>query len=587
MALSKKEQQAIENHKKAVALCKELAVLSKTDKQKFLEVMKSESPAFYLLNLSETQLLKFPNVILRYIATGIGELADKYPKTFEEHDVFTLKKQAVLKICMSAPEISYSAMQELILNQNLTLAHIQKSFSEDSIKKLPATILDALQHPENMWKIAKNTSDVFELMPENVYAPLEYFAENNPQMFKSLLNAKVVDSPYSRKKLIEQYDSAEPSTIPASIQEYIEQSKTYLESQRQKALEVGKKTRQLHKEFRGKFVDKDGNFLTLFTLKSDLIKSKEDYYKIAEIFKESGLSVNAFCRKFGIKDVEGFREMLSRVAEQDPAFAEFYNEFTDKKTREFMLTSKKIITGVVGKTMGVEEAITTPLEAKNFEKLLEMAEYFFQDQGKTAGKFLNEVIAYYHARLNSYDELSIEPSEIQKRLSAPEVLFLMNKQAIASIRNGKSCNLYALLYNQVMNLRGSISPESFTMFHNKKDGLYSKLGQYSSLFDRYSYVNESRNSNVQIILSDGSQTTVNDEVIDMAECFASKHGLFKSSGTMNKLIRAALEGKLNNKQQTEEYKESLKQQIKRHLKECKTLEEYFLTYQNNPNDFIF
>ena len=477
-----------ENRKKALTLYKELASAYSTDKTKFIELLKSESPDFYLMNLPEKNIIKLPKIALKYLATKLDEFIDEnHFRLPFEYDVIEDKKYAILKICLVSPEHSYNAMRELITLHKIKMQDVESFFSKEAISRLPERILDVLNNPLDNWKIADSPVYVLENIVEGQeYEALEYFSKHDPKLFKSLLKFRTLNSPYSRKKVVEHYENVDKSQIPEPIKEFLVEAKAYLDYHKQIAIENGAKLRQKFKDKRGQFVDKNGNFLKLFTLKNDLIKSKEDYYRIAEIFKESGLSVIAFCRKYGIMEVEGFREMIDRVAEQKPEFAEYYNEFTDQKSKEFITKSNKIISGILNKTMSVGEAITTPLESKYLVKFIELCDYFFENK-YTTGKLLSEIINYYHKRLNSFDDNSLEPADLKKRLTTDEVLFLSNRKGIGIIRSGGSYDIADVLHYIISERKAEITSEAFTNFYNKTTGIAEKLSPYFSLFDRYKY----------------------------------------------------------------------------------------------------
>ena len=109
------------------------------------------------------------------------------------------------------------------------------------------------------------------------------------------------------------------------------------------------------------------------------------------------------------------------------------------------------------------------------------------------------------------------------------------------------------------------------MFNNDGRCLGSKLKPYSNYFSKRSYLSQ----NPQQMISDGSVVPVTSDVIDMSECFAKQHNLFRSYATITRLNRSILNGMLDYSAETEAYKNALKQQIVTDLSECKSLEEYF------------
>ena len=82
------------------------------------------------------------------------------------------------------------------------------------------------------------------------------------------------------------------------------------------------------------------------------------------------------------------------------------------------------------------------------------------------------------------------------------------------------------------------------------------------------------------MLENGEIVAVDQDAVDMAEAYASKRNLYKSTTTMSRILKAIVEGKIQNKAETEEYKKKLQASIIEKIKECKTISEYFEKYQS-------
>ena len=182
-----------------------------------------------------------------------------------------------------------------------------------------------------------------------------------------------------------------------------------------------------------------------------------------------------------------------------------------------------------------------------------------------------KVLSYYSDRVNSYDD-SLDPENIKKMLTFKEISFITSAEALNSMKHGKPVNPSQLL-------RQTLTPfgkqlKSITihkMFNNDGKCLGSKLKSYDNYFSKRGYLSQ----NPHQILPDGSTVPVTGNIIDMSDCFARQHNLFRSYAVITKINRSILNGKLDYSAETEFYKEELRNQIKLNLSECRTLEEYF------------
>ena len=162
-------------------------------------------------------------------------------------------------------------------------------------------------------------------------------------------------------------------------------------------------------------------------------------------------------------------------------------------------------------------------------------------------------------------------------LTLKEISFIAGSDALSSMRSGKSVNPSQLL-------RQSLTPYSkqlksitiHKMFNNDGRCLGSKLKPYDNYFNKRSYLSQ----NPHQMLPDGSTVPITSDVIDMADCFATQHNLFKSYSTITRINRSILNGKLDYSAETDAYKNKLKKQIISDLSECRTLEEYFSKQPN-------
>ena len=425
------------------------------------------------------------------------------------------------------------------------------------------------------WKECTNAEIIHYLMPKGrEWEVLEYFAENNYKVFINLINIHMPNSPFSRKKVVEHYKDADLKELEKTnpgIVKYIYDSLEYMSGLSENGKKTSEYLKNLYAERKKNFLDSTGRPTLFFTIaKKFPVISKEECFEVANFFMSTGLSATAFCSKFEIDNVDGFRDAMSRVALNDENFKSYYEELTTTKKTSFIALCRKTIEEVANGTMNVSDVIENHADSRSFPKLVSLANSLFDDP-QVLDKFVFNVLSYYQDRVNSYTD-SLDPENIKNMLTFKEVSFIAGADALNTMKTGKPVSP-----SQV--LRQSLTPyqkqlKSITihrMFNNDGRCLGSKLKSYDNIFSKRSYLSQ----NPHQMLPDGSVVPVTGDVIDMSECFAKDHNLFKSYATITKLNRSILNGKLDYSAETEAYKENLKKQIVSDLSKCRSLEEYF------------
>lgn len=430
------------------------------------------------------------------------------------------------------------------------------------------------------WKEFTNAEIIHYCMPEGrEWEVLEYFAENNYKVFINLINIHMPGSPFSRKKVVDHYKDRNLEELEKTnpgIVKYIYDSMEYMKGLSENGKKTGEYLKNLYAERKKNFLNSNGLPMLYFTIaKKFPVITKEDCFEVANYFMNSGLSATAFCSQYEIDNLEGFRDAMSRVALNDENFKSYYEDLVTSKKTAFIALCRKTIEEVSNGTMSVQEAVENHTDSRNFTKLVSLANSLF-DNPQILDKFAFNVLSYYQDRVNSYNE-SLEPENLKKMLTLKEISFIAGSDALSSMRSGKSVNPSQLL-------RQSLTPYSkqlksitiHKMFNNDGRCLGSKLKPYDNYFNKRSYLSQ----NPHQMLPDGSTVPITSDVIDMADCFATQHNLFKSYATITRINRSILNGKLDYSAETDAYKNKLKSQIVSDLSECRTLEEYFSKQPN-------
>ena len=490
-----------------------------------------------------------------------------------------LNKKTIIDFCLKHPENAYDVLYWPIMYKTLSVKDF-KGYSKEQILTLPKLCREVIAHPENIYKMKvqhKTDGRLIYFIPENnPWEALEWIAVNAPDKLKSVMTKTSLISPFGRKNIIEHYNQIEDkSKIPEAILAYIESDKKLhqLQVENGKRQSENQKQERLQKQL--SWTDENGELLKLFELSDGIpINSVDDYMFIANYFMNSNLSTTEFCRVFQIENVAGFKKMCEKVSLSNPEFAEFYKENSQRKSQAYVAIIKHQIEDVADKKLDIKEMLTNQSQMKSLETVMSIG--LSTVDTPHILKFAESIISYYYDRVHSYDANSTEENEILKRLTDNEVKFLMTTLVSHKRKSGATIDLGNEFAKPFVIISNQISPDARNKLFNKKTGLYKKLDSYSAIFDYDMY----SSGNGQFIMSDGSIATPTPEMIDMADAYASSHNLFKSAGTMSRILKSVLEGKIQNQAETKIYKQKLQERIIKNMQECKTLSEYFEKYNS-------
>lgn len=486
--------------------------------------------------------------------------------------VLEVNKKEILDFCINHPEKSYDILYCYAVNKKLKPSDF-KPYTKQQVMKIPRIIREVIVHPENRYKILMKhrlNNSIYYFIPEDKkWEALEWIAQNTPDKLKTIINTRNKLNYYTRKEVLNHYQEiGNIDQLPESLQAYLEEAENLrrVQSENNKKYQTGRK---LAKEKQGWF-DENGELVQLFTLADKTpITRVEDYQFIANFFMEQNLSVMDFCRQFQIENVKGFKEMCKRVAYTNEEFANYYEQLSDRKQKELMIMIKKEIANVANGTLSVEDAIETSKIKRSFFTMYDIADSIVGYN--ELNEYIRKVVDYYYNRVNSYDDYSSNPEDLDKRLTEKEVRYLITSHMWDRLAWGENIRLGASLIAKLEPSVKALGEKTRNQMFDRKLGLKRKLASYSSFFKSAPYIN----GEIQFIVDGGKQVQTNSNMVDMAETYAKSHGLFKSHGTMTMIMKAVAEGKIQNQKETGEYKELLKREICKKMEECKTLENYF------------
>ena len=545
-----------------------------------------EKPArFYFKRYSEEELFQKSDILLDYINSNLDEDLQNMPSAIPDSSVYEelvgSRRLTILKLCMRNPEKAINTIQKLVASRYITLKDFKGIATIEQVNALPREIKLVLKHPELRWTIHTSAKHICYSMPKGQeWKVFEYFAVKDPEMARSVINFCINSSliKMSRNLIVEHYKDVDPEKIPPFIQEYIDESIKLYESQVENGKQnadwrkIENETRKLH------WLNGKNELIQYFKLDDGIpIGSKTEYFKIAYFFRDSGLSAQGFCNQYQIKEVEGFREMLRRVADEDPEFGKFYEEFSAKKQKDHLSSCSENILSIVENPQSIPEIIEKSSSSTNLSNLVKISQYICDDP-QIAESLIENVIRYYHTRLNSYDMTSLELEEVNKMLTFKEILFILEPEILDKIKNSSNVDMVREFMKSFGPYKDKLTPELRKLLNASNNSIRERLKYYSYEFNRQTYMKNS----TQLPDANGNLVTINDDMIDMAMCYAHEHNLFRTSMVMNKIIKAVADGRIQNQAETEEYKNQLKEKIIQKMASVKQLNSVILSNHKPP-----
>ncbi len=493
-------------------------------------------------------------------------------------DFIGSNKEVIIDFSINHPEVSYDLLYWLAMTK-ICKSKDFKQYTKEQIYQIPRVIREVIVNPADKYKlhISQLVTDetlYYSITDENKWQALEWVATNHPDKLSSFVGKSTPANPFSRKIVLEHYKELEDrTTLPESLQKFLVTLQKQHDAQVERQKIQAEKRRQEAKQKLTNWYDENGKIVKLFNLQDGLeIKTLDDYKLILSYFIASELSVTEFCRHYLIDNVEGFKLMCKKFGAMDPEFEAYYADLTARKQRElFAITANEITSGSES-TYSIERLINNSSLKLTLPTIINIGESTMQPQ--VVNDYARNVISYYHEKLNSYNPTSSSEDDILKRLTEREVRFLISTKSYQKIRGGKNIELDTEFVGAFRPISSYLGGTAKQQIFAPDTGVKRLISPYSQKFSP----NEVLNGNVQIIAADGTYKNVTQEVVDMATTYANKHKLYRSSGTVSRIIKAVVDGSIQNQEETREYLTFIKKREEKKIEECATLDGYMKYY---------
>lgn len=498
-------------------------------------------------------------------------------------DFIGTNKEVIIDFAIEHPEVSYDLLYWLAMTK-ICKPKDFKQYSKEQLHKIPRVMREVIVNPADKYKlhIAQVVTDetlYYSITDENKWTALEWVAVNYPEKLSTFVGKNTPANPLSRKLVLEHYkDIEDKTTLPEALQKFLVVLQKQHEAQVERQRLIAEKRKQQAKEKLTNWYEYDGSIMKLFTLEDGLeIKTLDDYKLILSYFIASELSATEFCRHYQIDNVEGFKLMCKKFGAMDPEFEAYYADLTARKQRElFAVASGEIMTGSES-PYTIERLINNSSLRLTLPTIITLGDSIAEPQA--VNNYARNVISYYHEKLNSYSPTSASEEDILKRLTEQEVRFLISSKTNQRFKECKNVDLGAEFVGAFKPISTYLGRTAKDQIHNPITGVKQKIAPYAEKFNP-GYV---LSSETQIITPDGSFKPVTQEAIDMATTYANKHKLYKSAGTVSRIIKAIVDGSIQNQEETKEYLTFIKKREEAKIEKCATLDGYMEYYAGLGN----
>ena len=300
--------------------------------------------------------------------------------------------------------------------------------------------------------------------------------------------------------------------------------------------------------YNSNWIDQNGNLIRYFSLLGDYpITSKNDYLKLVEEYKKSGLTIVQFCNKYQLSSVEGFRNLLERVKSESISEEKELKKISSESSIKFLASTEIIALNIYKKKISLEE-------------------------------YINE---YY----NSFHTISLFSNYVDNQ---KELYTLMADQLINYVINNeynlKICSL-ASLFEANFELKPASSESDlcnviykFIKVNSSKPN-YKDFVKVKQIINSYSIPYQRKNIPNSFQFEDKKYEVTN-EVIDETLTYMDNNGIYRCMKTFLFNLKKILKGELDYNEEMKQNKKEMIETIlilRKKIKEKKDISEYIRT----------
>lgn len=420
------------------------------------------------------------------------------------------------------------------------------------------------------WKEATSPWVALDLIPESEkWEAFEYYLEHNPKLARTFVHHI---TGYGVTKVYKRYKDADLTKLsPQALETLNKILKAYVERK-----EFDERLKEKEKQavvFEGDefvFYDEFGRLKQYFEVGDGLIvQSMQDYVMIAQQFLELDLPLEAFCKKYKISSVYGFKQMLEVVSCLDGELKQQIDVKLELNKKQFMSTSMRMFYDILNENGDVAGVINSnKSDKRNMAFYLNLGDNIISYSEKY--KFVKKMVNYYGLKLSLNNGRATEEN-INNMLTEKEVAFLFDEDMYSKLKTGAKIDVLNIFKDYIAKYRSVLESDvdnNYTRENMRNINL--GLSKYANRFLRKRYMA----SCPGVGSKDGVEVKVTDDMVDMAQHYARVHKLYPCSYTIERIIKAIIDGEIVNDIEAVGEINMMRNAIIQDIKNCETIEEY-------------
>lgn len=422
---------------------------------------------------------------------------------------------------------------------------------------------------------------MYKATPENKWEILEYFANKNEVIFNRIVSEyvtrtrKTIKKIYSRSEILEHYSSIELDLLPLCLKNYILTLEKDIVNEKKLKRQKQKERIEVKEKKLLSWDDEYASTIFLFKLGSITPKSKYEYEKVLKKYLVESLSITAFCIKYQISNVKGFKKMLEKFSAENPQYAEQIKSKSNIQRVQYVEKVKDIIKSICvrGESVG---SIMRYSKIFSLEELQVAASSLFADKDYCESLTI-KVIEYYYSRLVSH-RYSIESSNLENMLTNDEIRFIVGDEEYNAIIFGKKSEIKRIFLKRI----SFLSSTRYALIRQKENSqilnLIKAIAKYDSKFNKNEYLKMT----TFLFTECGEQVKVTKKIVDMAYQYAYSKNIYTSDAVMRSLIKGVVNGKIKNIGENEQAKKNRSKDLE-FFNKITNIDEYFAVIDNFYN----
>lgn len=430
------------------------------------------------------------------------------------------------------------------------------------------------------WKDAETIKVALDLIPQSEMGEaIDYYMKNKPYLAKSFYS--YISGYILEKILLVNYESYPEESKKIVDRIFLAKQKREEDAKKRKEAKALEMENMENEKSKAEDVSTESvaqqekkTFFKLYN--GQEISSDQDCLMVAQRFIEENMSVDGFCKKYKIADNKGFKRMLDYVSTESEEFKGQIERINDVSKNKFIAATNNFI----DKLKDPNEDIKTLIK-ENKSKQRDLSTILsFNITNEERERIVLKTMRYYADRLKQ-DNRSSSISNIDNMLTDNEILFMIGRDNFDRMKTGAKIDIYEYIRSIIAPYRSNLDLQSKNKFTVEcLVPIREMVKKYEGKFMSKRFLA----TEPGIGNKNGEEVKITSEMVDMAVHYARVNKLYSSNYTIEKILKAIVDGEIDNSKETQDAKQKLQAGILKDLKECENIEDYLKTI--NPDKSV-